>query len=104
TPGAEFLISSAMKRVDQGVYQPLEALVDGDMEAFGGGGTLVLSAENDGVTFAPAHDSDVTEEITASVEEILAGLTDGTIETGVDPVSGELMGMEEMTPEATEEA
>jgi basic membrane lipoprotein Med (substrate-binding protein (PBP1-ABC) superfamily) len=104
TPGAEFLISSAMKRVDQGVYQPLEALVEGNMEGFGGGGTLVLSAANDGVTFAPAHDSDVPEEVTASIEEILVGLQDGTIETGVDPVSGELMGMEEMTPEATEEA
>jgi basic membrane lipoprotein Med (substrate-binding protein (PBP1-ABC) superfamily) len=104
TPGAEYLISSAMKRVDQGVYLSLEALVEGDMEAFGGGGTRVLSAENDGVTFAPPHDSDVPEEVTASLEEILVGLQDGTIETGVDPVSGELLGMEEMTPEATEEA
>ncbi len=103
TPGAEYLISSAMKRVDQGVYLSLEALVDGDLEAFGGGGNRVLSAENDGVTFGPAHDSDVPEEVTASLEEILAGLQDETIETGVDPMTGELLDME-ATPEATEEA
>jgi basic membrane protein A len=103
TPGAEYLISSAVKRVDQGVYLSLEALVDGDLEAFGGGGNRVLSAENDGVTFAPPHDSEVPEEVTASLEEILAGLKDGTIETGVDPISGELLDMD-ATPEATEEA
>jgi basic membrane protein A and related proteins len=91
TPGAEYLISSAMKRVDQSVYLSLEALVDGDLEAFGGGGTRVLSAANDGVTFGPAHDSDVPEEVTAQVEEIFAGLQDGSIETGVDPVTGELL-------------
>jgi basic membrane lipoprotein Med (substrate-binding protein (PBP1-ABC) superfamily) len=32
TPGAEYLITSAMKRVDQGVYLSLEALVDGMAE------------------------------------------------------------------------
>ncbi|MBZ0303398.1 MAG: BMP family ABC transporter substrate-binding protein [Anaerolineae bacterium] len=99
SPGAEYLISSAMKRVDQGVYLSIEALVEGDMEAFGGGGNRVLSAENDGVTFAPAHDSDVPEEVTATMEEILAGLKDGTIETGVDPVTGELLDMEMMPTE-----
>lgn len=101
SPGAEYLISSAMKRVDQGVYLSVEALVEGDVEAFGGGGNRVLSAENDGVTFAPAHDAEVPEEVTAKLEEVLAGLKDGTIETGVDPVTGELLDMEMM---ATEEA
>lgn len=101
TPGAENLISSAIKRVDQGVYLSLEALVEGDLEAFGGGGNRVLSAENEGIGFAPAHDADVPEEVTAQVEEILAGLTDGTIETGVDPVTGELLSADVM---ATEEA
>lgn len=101
SPGVEYLISSAMKRVDQGVYLSLAALVDGDLEAFGGGGSRVLSAENDGIGFAPAHDSDVPEEVTAKLEEILAGLKDGSIETGVDPVSGELL---ELEPEATPEA
>lgn len=100
-PGIENLISSAVKRVDQGVYLSLQALVEGDVEAFGGGSTRVLSAENEGVGFAPAHDAEVPEEVTAQLEEILAGLADGTIETGVDPVSGALL--DDMM-EATEEA
>lgn len=88
TPGAEFLISSAMKRVDQGVYLPVEALVDGDASYFGK--MQVLSASNDGVAFAPGHDSDVTEDVTAEVEAIFEELKAGTLVTGVDPNSGEL--------------
>ncbi len=90
TPGAEFLISSALKRVDNGVYQMIERLVTG--EGFGfETGMYVLEVANDGISFAPAHDAEVPEEVTAQVEEILAGLIDGSIETGVDPVSGELL-------------
>ncbi len=98
TPGAEFLITSAMKRVDNGVYQMIEALVNG--EGFGfETGMYVLEVANEGISFAEAHDAEVPEEVTAQVEEILAGLIDGSIETGVDPVSGELL--EAMaTPEA----
>lgn len=89
TPGAEFLITSAMKRVDQGVYQPLEALVNGDSSDFGG--NALLSASNDGITFAPPHDSDVTEDVTEQVQQVLEGLQAGTIVTGVDPVSGDML-------------
>ena len=91
TPGVEFLISSAMKRVDQGVYQPLEALANGDVDGFGGGGNLVLSASNEGINFAPPHDSDVPEEVTTQVQEILEGLQSGTIVTGVDPSLGDML-------------
>jgi basic membrane lipoprotein Med (substrate-binding protein (PBP1-ABC) superfamily) len=97
--GAENIITSAVKRVDQSVYLSLEALINGDTETFGGGGTRVLSAENDGVGFAPAHDSDVPEDVTAQIEAILEGLKDGSIETGVDPASGALI-----DPMATPEA
>lgn len=90
TPGAENLISSALKRVDQGAYLPLEALVNGDTSYFGG--VTVLTAAEEGVGFAPAHDSAVPEEVTAAMDEILAGLADGSIQTGVDFVSGELLG------------
>jgi len=89
TPGSEFLISSATKRVDRGIYVPIEQLVNGDASAFGG--IEILSAANDGVAFAPPHDSDVTEDVTAELEEILASLKEGSIVTGVDPVSGELL-------------
>jgi basic membrane protein A and related proteins len=90
TPGAENLISSAVKRVDQGVYLALQYLVEGG-EEFPGGTILVMSAANDGVGFAPAHDADVSEEVTAQVQGVLDQLKAGTLVTGVDPVSGELL-------------
>jgi basic membrane protein A and related proteins len=99
TEGADRIISSAVKRVDNGVYQMIEAAVNG--EPFPESGMFVLSVENEGIGFAPAHDSDVPEEVTAMMEEILAGLIDGSIETGVDPVTGALLSEMEMMPEAT---
>lgn len=98
-PGAEFLISSAVKRVDNGVFDMIAAAVNG--EAFPAEGMYVLSVENDGVGFAPPHDSGVSEEITARMNEILAGLVDGSIQTGVDPATGVLLSEMEATPEAT---
>jgi basic membrane lipoprotein Med (substrate-binding protein (PBP1-ABC) superfamily) len=91
--GAENIITSAVKRVDQSVYLSLQALVEGDLETFGGGGTRVLAAANDGVGFAPAHDAPVPEEVTEAVAAVFEGLKDGSIETGVDPVTGELLDM-----------
>jgi basic membrane protein A and related proteins len=102
TPGAENLISSAMKRVDVGTYDMIEALVDGD--AFPENSLYVLEAANDGVGFAEAHDAEVPQEITDQVQEIFDMLADGTLDTGVDPVSGALlsdMATEEATAEAT---
>jgi basic membrane lipoprotein Med (substrate-binding protein (PBP1-ABC) superfamily) len=101
TPGAEFLISSALKRVDNGIYQLLELLANGDGFDFETG-MYTLEVANDGISFAEAHDAEVPEEVTAQVEEILAGILDGSIETGVDPVSGALLSEMEMM--ATEEA
>ncbi|MDX2161195.1 MAG: BMP family ABC transporter substrate-binding protein [bacterium] len=100
TEGAENLITSALKRVDNGVYQMIELLVTGEGFTFETG-MYVLEVANEGIGFAPAHDADVPEDVTAQVEEILAGLIDGSIETGVDPVSGELLADMEATPEAT---
>lgn len=100
SPGAEFIITSALKGIHQGVYLSLQALVEGDLETFHGGGTRVLAAENDGVGFAPAHDADVPEEVTEQVQAIFEGLKDGSIETGVDPNSGELLIAPDATPEA----
>jgi basic membrane protein A len=98
TPGAENIITSAIKRIDVGVYDMIQALVDG--EGFPEDSTFRLSAENGGIGFAEAHDADVPEAVTAELETILAGLTDGSIETGVDPITGELLGAMEATPEA----
>jgi basic membrane lipoprotein Med (substrate-binding protein (PBP1-ABC) superfamily) len=100
TPGAENLISSALKRVDNGVYQMIEAIVNGD--ALPEDSTYTLTVENEGIDFAPPHDADVPEEVTEQVQAVMEGLRDGSIETGVDPVSGNLLN-EMATPEATEE-
>lgn len=111
--GAEYLISSAIKRVDQGVYDMIAALAEGEMEEFPGGQNYLLDAARDGVGLAPPHDADVPEEILEQVDDVQEGLIEGEITTGVDPVSGDLMeemddmdGMEEEEPEmeATEEA
>jgi basic membrane lipoprotein Med (substrate-binding protein (PBP1-ABC) superfamily) len=89
TPGAEYLISSAMKRVDLGVYNMIKALVEG--EGWAGGGLYILEIANDGIALAPPHDAPVPQEVLDRLEEIRAGLEDGSIETGVDPVTGELL-------------
>jgi basic membrane protein A and related proteins len=91
TPGAENIITSAVKRVDQAVYLSIEALVNGDMEAFNGGGVRVLSADNDGVAFAVSHEADVPEEVIDQVSEIFTGMQNRSVVTGVDPVSGDLL-------------
>ena len=90
TPGAENLISSALKRVDNGVYQMLEALTSG--AGLPAGSIYVLSVANDGIGFGPAHDSDVPADVTEQVQAVLDGLKAGTIVTGVDPVTGALLG------------
>jgi basic membrane lipoprotein Med (substrate-binding protein (PBP1-ABC) superfamily) len=100
-PGAENIITSAIKRVDNGVYDMIGVLVNG--EGFPETSLYVLEVANDGIGFAPANDAPVPEEVTDQVTVILEGLRDGSIQTGVDPVTGELLdpAMMEMTPEAT---
>jgi basic membrane lipoprotein Med (substrate-binding protein (PBP1-ABC) superfamily) len=88
--GAKNIISSAMKLVDQAVYLAVKSLVDGGAD-FPGGSNLIMSAQNDGVGFAPKHDSDVPDDVTAKMDTILAGLKDGSVWTGVDPVGGDLL-------------
>jgi len=99
TPGAENIISSGLKRVDNAVYAILQALVEGG--DFPGGGIYVGDVSNGGVGFARPHDADVPEEVTAQIEEIFAGLQDGSIVTGVDPAVGGLL---PTIPEALEQA
>ncbi len=114
TEGAEFIISSAVKRVDVGVYDMIAALAEGDMEAFVGGGNYILDVANGGIGFACQHDAaigvpcddegqpDLTAEddLTVTMAAVYEGLASGDLSTGVDPATGELM--EE--PMATEEA
>ncbi len=91
TEGSEYIISSAMKRVDQGVYQMVAMLAEGDMENFPGGGVYLLDAAMNGVGLAPPHESDIPEEVWDEVNAVNAMLIEGEIETGVDIVSGDLL-------------
>jgi basic membrane lipoprotein Med (substrate-binding protein (PBP1-ABC) superfamily) len=90
SPGSEFLVTSATKAVDVGVYNMLSSLVDGSIE-WPGGGLYILDATNDGIALAPIHDADVPQDVQDAVAAAAEGLKDGSIETGVDPVSGALL-------------
>jgi len=88
--GADKLLSSAMKRVDVAVYTCFKDGVEGTFE----GSTAVFDASNSGIALAPFHDAEaaVSDEVKAQVDEIFAMLADGSLDTGVDPVSGDLLG------------
>ncbi|OQY84367.1 MAG: hypothetical protein B6D42_05485, partial [Anaerolineae bacterium UTCFX5] len=104
-PGADKIITSAVKRVDQGVYDMISVLVNG--EGFPEGSLYLMDASINGVGFAPAHDAVVPEDVTAQVQAVLDGMAAGEIETGVDPVTGDLLNaapVEEATEETPAEA
>jgi basic membrane lipoprotein Med (substrate-binding protein (PBP1-ABC) superfamily) len=82
--GSEFLATSAIKRVDLAVFRNIVAAITGDFA----GGIYTLEAANDGITYAPFHDADIPEDVAATLEETRQGLADGSIDTGVDPVTG----------------
>jgi basic membrane protein A len=79
--GANKLLSSAMKRVDNAVYGAIKMAVEGTFK----GGTQVFDASNDGIGLAPFHatESAVPETVKAKLQEIAAGLKAETIKTGV---------------------
>ncbi len=84
-PGADKLASSAIKRVDLGVFVQILNTLKGEFE----GGLFALTAANGGITYAPFHDADIPEDVQAKLEETRKGLADGSIETGLDPATGE---------------
>ncbi|MCW2635128.1 MAG: Surface lipoprotein [Blastococcus sp.] len=83
--GADRIASSAVKRVDLGVFSQIAAAIRGDFK----GGVFQLTAENDGITYAPAHDAKVPADVSQKLEEVRKGLADGSIDTTVDPITGQ---------------
>ncbi len=79
--GANKLLSSAMKRVDNAVYGVIKMAVDGTFK----GGTQVFDASNDGIGLAPFHatESAIPDAVKAQLQELAAGLKAGTIKTDV---------------------
>ncbi|NTV62422.1 MAG: BMP family ABC transporter substrate-binding protein, partial [Oscillochloris sp.] len=98
TPGADKILTSAVKRVDVGVYDQIKAIVDG---TFKGNRVALYEAANGGVGFAPYHDAEsaIPDAVKARIEEIEKALADGTLSTGVDSSTGDLD--EAMIPVAT---
>jgi basic membrane lipoprotein Med (substrate-binding protein (PBP1-ABC) superfamily) len=82
--GSEFLATSAMKRVDLAIFDNITAALTGEFA----GGIFTLDAANDGITYAPFHDADIPDDVAAQLEEVRQGLADGSIDTGVDPITG----------------
>lgn len=103
TPGSEFIISSAMKRVDQGVFDMVAMLAEGDMENFPGGGIHMMDAAMNGVGLAPPNESDIPDEVWDSVNAVNEMLIAGELETGVDLVSGDLLADEMMMEDEADE-
>ena len=91
TPGSEFIISSAMKRVDQGVRDMVAMLAEGDLSSFPGGGIFMMDAAMNGVGLAPPHESDVPASVWDKVDAVNAVLIAGDIETGVNLMTGDLL-------------
>jgi basic membrane lipoprotein Med (substrate-binding protein (PBP1-ABC) superfamily) len=102
SPGAENILTSAIKRVNVGVYEQISAVVDGSFE---GNGNYILNASNDGVGYADFHEAAdaIPEDVKTYLEEIRQMLADGELTTGVDPVSGEVIEDEVPEPQPFEE-
>jgi len=76
-PGANKILSSAMKRVDNAVYSAVQQAVSGSFS----GGTQVYDARNAGIGLAPFHEAAaaIPEPVKARLQRIAADLRDGKI-------------------------
>ncbi|NMD27115.1 MAG: BMP family ABC transporter substrate-binding protein, partial [Chloroflexi bacterium] len=76
--GHEYLLTSAMKRVDMAVYHTIEDIVDATFTS----GTMVNDLANEGVGLAPYHDAAasipqaVQDQVAAVAQSIMSGETD----------------------------
>ena len=76
--GHEYLLTSAMKRVDMAVYHTIEDIVDATFTS----GTMVNDLANEGVGLAPYHDAAasipqaVQDQVAAVAQSIMNGETD----------------------------
>ncbi|MBN1178541.1 MAG: BMP family ABC transporter substrate-binding protein [Anaerolineae bacterium] len=80
-PGADRLLTSAIKRIDQAVATAVGEAVEGKLR----GGVRRFDLSNDGVGLAPYHltDAVVPSEVKGKILEVSHGLRDGTIHTQV---------------------
>jgi basic membrane protein A len=81
TQFGEIILTSIEKKMDNAVFDAMQAVADGSFA----GGTYFGTLENDGVGLAPFHDfeDDVPQEVKDALEEIRQGIIAGEI--SVDP-------------------
>ena len=70
------VLTSAMKRVDNAIYDIGKRLMDG---AFAGGQTVVYNLKNDGVGIAPTSDKHVPPAVLKEVDDLVAKIKAGEI-------------------------
>ena len=76
--GSEYLLTSALKRIDNAVYHTIEDVVNGTFSS----GTMMNNLENEGVGLAPYHDAaasipqNVQDAVAALRQSIINGETD----------------------------
>ena len=82
-PGAERLLTSAVKRVDQAVHTAVAQALEGKLS----GGVLRFDLSNDGIGLAPYHASDtaVPSEVRGKMLDVTQALRSGRIHTRVGP-------------------
>lgn len=87
-PGADWLLSSAIKRVDNAVYEAVRQTVEGRFM----GETVLFDAGNEGIGLAPYHaaENSVPEEVKGRIDELAAALRSGTVTTGVGPAGEDI--------------
>jgi len=87
-PGADRLLSSAIKRIDNAVYTAVQRAVEGRFK----GETALFHAGNYGVGLAPYHAAEgaIPDKVKGRIDEIAAGLRSGTITTGVSPTGEDI--------------
>jgi basic membrane protein A and related proteins len=81
TEKADVYLTSVLKRMDSTVQQVINAAMDGSFA----GGLVVGTLENEGVGLAPFHSFEdaVPAELKAELDEIKAGIIDGSIKIGM---------------------
>jgi len=102
--GSDFIITSAIKRVDRAVYDVARLLIEGRSIEFPGGTNYIMDVANNGVGFADSHDAQIPEAAFAEALVVFEQMVNGSLETGVDPITGDLLASAEATEEATAEA
>ena len=78
---APHLLTSAMKRVDQAVYESVKSFAQKRFQS----GSYLGTAANGGIGYAPFHDAEakIPDEVKNQLKQLLQALADGSLKTGV---------------------